>query len=145
MTFNRLKYKRTADVDTLIYHGVSASILPSTDITRTSRDSVSETTDRNWTYIELVDYSGDSQTMRTGDKFNVFQLFSLVYHHNAYINKEMWEFKRDRPVVYLNISNFVINPVFVTFTLAITSSLTSTTIHKLASTTTTLWTMCLYR
>ena len=44
MTFNRLKYKRTADVDTIIYHGVDA--IPSK-----TADSPPK-----WTYIELVDY-----------------------------------------------------------------------------------------
>ena len=92
MTFNRLKYKRTADVDTIIYHGVDA--IPSK-----TADSPPK-----WTYIQLVDYSGDSQTMRRGDKLNMLKFFSLVYHHNAYINYDVWTIWKGRPVVYLNIS-----------------------------------------
>ena len=101
MTFNRLKYKRTADVDTLVYHGVDNPLNKKKSLSDTSSKL-----DRKqmWTYVELIDYSGDSQSMRQGDKFNLFHLFSLVYHHNAYINYEVWEFHRQRPIVYLNIS-----------------------------------------
>ncbi len=101
MTFNRLKYKRTADVDTLVYHGGDNPLNKKKSLSDTSSKL-----DRKqmWTYVELIDYSGDSQSMRQGDKFNLFQLFSLVYHHNAYINYEVWEFHRQRPIVYLNIS-----------------------------------------
>ena len=100
MTFNRLKYKRTADVDTLRYHGVEKIRNPST---RHSQH-IQNHPESNWSYIELIDYSGDSQTMRQGDKLNVFHQFSLVYHHNAYINHDVWEFSHNRPLIYLNIS-----------------------------------------
>ena len=93
MTFNRMNYKRTADVDTIIYHGV--------DLSNEKQDTHSS----KWSYIELVDYSGDSQTMRKGDKLNMLSFFSLVYHHNAYINYDVWTIWKGRPIVYLNISS----------------------------------------
>lgn len=101
MTFNRLKYKRTADVDTLRYHGVEKIYNSSTQHDRGNTNSL----ESKWSYIELIDYSGDSQTMRQGDKLNVFHQFSLVYHHNAYINHDVWEFSHHRPLIYLNISS----------------------------------------
>ena len=101
MTFNRLKYKRTADVDTLSYHGVE-KIGNSSDQQSQRIENLPES---KWSYIELIDYSGDSQTMRQGDKLNVFHQFSLVYHHNAYINHDVWEFSHHRPLIYLNISS----------------------------------------
>ena len=103
MTFNRLKYKRTADVDTIKYHGVEPPLLVS-QRDKSQKDNM-ETP--KWSYIELIDYSGDSQTMRQGDKFNFLHQFSLVYHHNAYINKDVWEFSHKRPLLYLNISSTI--------------------------------------
>lgn len=106
MTFNRLKYKRTADVDSLTYYGIPElsldyllSYCDEYDLknTNVTKSSV-------WSYIELIDFSGDSQTMRHGDKLNMFHLFSLVYHHNAYINYNVWEKHKERPLIYLNIS-----------------------------------------
>ena len=100
MTFNRLKYKRTADVDSLTYHGIPEMTLEYLQ----SIDKHSMNKPPLWTYIELIDYSGDSQTMRHGDKLNMFNLFSLVYHHNAYMNYNVWEKHKERPLIYLNIS-----------------------------------------
>ena len=100
MTFNRLKYKRTADVDTLVYHGVpdlSPSNIKKMNNEKNRLDSL-------WTYIELVDYSGDSQSMKRGDKLNMLNMFSLVYHHNAYLNYNVWTMEHGRPIIYLNIS-----------------------------------------
>ena len=104
MTFNRLKYKRTADVDTLVFHGVNDPADPTPSLSVASSDSEDDASSHLWSYVELIDYSGDTQTMRQGDKFNAFHMFSLVYHHNAYINYEVWEFQGKRPLVYLNIS-----------------------------------------
>ena len=100
MTFNRLKYKRTADVDTLVYHGVM-------DL---SSESLQRMIDNNtisnepWTFIELIDYSGDTQSLRRGDKLNMLDFFSLVYHHNAYMQFAKWQRERNRPLILLNIS-----------------------------------------
>ena len=102
MTFNRLKYRRTADVDSLILHGIpdlsvqTLSTIDSNDFENTSWKS--------WTYIELSDYSGDSQTMQNGDKLNAMKFFSMVYHHNAYLHYDAWEKRNNRPLIYLNIS-----------------------------------------
>ena len=125
MTFNRMKYKRTADVDTIIYHGVDLS---------TEKQG---THPSRWNYIELVDYSGDSQTMRKGDKLNMLKFFSLVYHHNAYINYDVWTIWKGRPLIYLNISctTPISSPSYDKR--EIISSLTRTTILKRKSTTTT--------
>ena len=138
MTFNRLKYKRTADVDTLVFHGVSDPMYPAPSVSVVSSDSEDESSSHLWTYVELIDYSGDTQTMRQGDKFNALHMFSLVYHHNAYINYEVWEFQGKRPLVYLNISTIIISVYPSTNTLAIISSPTWTIIHKRGNTTTTL-------
>ena len=103
MTFNRLKYQRTADVDTLVYHGVpdlSPSNIKKMNNEKNQLDSL-------WTYIELVDYSGDSQSMKRGDKLNMLNMFSLVYHHNAYLNYNVWTMEHGRPIIYLNISFLV--------------------------------------
>lgn len=105
MTFNRLKYKRTADVDSLVYHGVP-------DLSVQALEEMHSPQERKWTYIELVDYSGDSQSMRKGDKFNMFKLFSLVYHHNAYLNYDVWTMENGRPYIYLNISFIFIEKSF---------------------------------
>ena len=107
MTFNRLKYKRTADVDTIVFHGVSDPMETTFSPSGVSSDSEDDSSPHLWTYVELIDYSGDSQTMRQGDKFNALHMFSLVYHHNAYINYEVWEFNGKRPLVYLNISDAI--------------------------------------
>ena len=138
MTFNRLKYKRTADVDTLVFHGVSDPMYPAPSVSVVSSDSEDDTSSHLWTYVELIDYSGDTQTMRQGDKLNAFHMFSLVYHHNAYINYEVWEFQGTRPLVYLNISTDIHSLCPSTNTRAIISSRTWTTIHKRGNSTTTL-------
>ena len=82
-----------------------------------------------WTYIELIDYSGDSQTMRHGDKLNMFNLFSLVYHHNAYMNYNVWEKHKERPLIYLNIS-YSAEWQFLSVTLETIYSQMLITIHK---------------
>ena len=104
MTFNRIKYKRTADVDTLIYHGVPDLSYASLKARKKYFFSEQSKATPQWSYIELVDYSGDSQSMRKGDKFNLGTMFSLVYHHNAFLNYNVWTIIQNRPVVYLNIS-----------------------------------------
>ena len=124
MTFNRLKYKRTADVDTLVFHGVNDPTDPTPSLSVASSDSEDDASSHLWSYVELIDYSGDTQTMRQGDKFNAFHMFSLVYHHNAYINYEVWEFQGKRPLVYLNISTSDSLLYPSTNTLAIISSRT---------------------
>lgn len=133
MTFNRLKYKRTADVDTLVYHGVP-------DLSIEALQESEKLQEAKWTYIELIDYSGDSQSMRRGDKLNMFKLFSLVYHHNAYLNYDVWRFVHNRPLIFLNIS---INCFYHLSSLinkqVIISFLIRTTIHRNKSTTTTQW------
>ena len=105
MTFNRLKYKRTADVDTLVYHGVP-------DLTNEGLSKEEERINGNWTFIELMDYSGDSQSMKRGDKLNMMKFFSLVYHHNAFIHYSVWTKENERPLIYLNIS-FLRNSTFL--------------------------------
>lgn len=107
MTFNRLKYKRTADVDSLTIYGIPELSL---DYLQSYNDghelkNQKESQSPEWSYIELIDFSGDSQTMRHGDKLNMFHMFSLVYHHNAYINYNVWEKHKERPLIYLNISS----------------------------------------
>ena len=130
MTFNRLKYKRTADVDSLTIYGIpelsldylqsynDGHELKNRKVPTSPEWSYIELIDfsgdsqtmrhgdkLNMFYIELIDFSGDSQTMRHGDKLNMFHMFSLVYHHNAYINYNVWEKHKERPLIYLNISS----------------------------------------
>lgn len=124
MTFNRLKYKRTADVDTIVYHGVP-------DLSIETLQDNKEYQEAKWTYIELIDYSGDSQSMRRGDKLNMFKLFSLVYHHNAYLNYDVWSIVHNRPLIYLNISINVFPPLnSLIIKQVIISFLIRTTIHR---------------
>ena len=92
-------------MDTLVFHGVSDPMYPAPSVSVVSSDSEDDTSSHLWTYVELIDYSGDTQTMRQGDKLNAFHMFSLVYHHNAYINYDVWTIWKGRPIVYLNISS----------------------------------------
>lgn len=106
MTFNRMKYKRTADVDSLTYYGIPELSLDYLSSYNDEHEIKNQQDSKSpvWSYIELIDFSGDSQTMRHGDKLNMFHLFSLVYHHNAYMNYNVWEKHKERPLIYLNIS-----------------------------------------
>ena len=112
-SYNRCVYKRTADIDSFMFYGVSldSGILWFSDL-------FSSESEKPWEGIYSIDYSGRTQDLTHGDKCNFCILLNdrnglglelvnqvyLVYHYNAKIPFEKWKRDHFRPYIYINIS-----------------------------------------
>ena len=99
-SFNYRTYKRTADVDRLVYEGV--------DLARGGVDLPHATPHATpWEALFTTDYSRD-QTWSRGDRGSVCWWFGVMSHYNARLPAAAWgrdATHRDRPVVWLSTSN----------------------------------------
>lgn len=93
MSYNRIVYGRTADVDYLTIYGVDLNPPEGAPA---------------WKSIRSIDGSGN-QTFSQGNKGNLFKWLSLFYHYRFDILREEWEVEETstskRPVVYVNTAD----------------------------------------
>ncbi|OQR84764.1 hypothetical protein ACHHYP_12973 [Achlya hypogyna] len=90
-SFNRHAYERTADINYLEFRGV--------DLTPNSV--------RPWRSIYTGDHSGN-QRWAQGDKRNICNWFSLMYHYQMEVPFEEWLCEGARPRLFLNTCNHMI-------------------------------------
>ncbi|OQR96723.1 hypothetical protein THRCLA_07187, partial [Thraustotheca clavata] len=93
-SFNRHAYERTADINYMEFRGVN----------------LSENAPRPWLSIYTGDHSGN-QTWAQGDKRNICNWFSLMYHYEMDIPFSDWVCEAMRPRIYLNTCNHMIGEV----------------------------------
>lgn len=91
MSYNRLVWGRTADLDYLTIYGV--------DLNAPAGAAA-------WKSIRSIDGSGN-QTWSQGNKGNLFDWLSLFYHYRFDVPRNEWEIEPSsgRPIVYVNTAD----------------------------------------
>jgi len=92
-SYNYRTYRRTADVNYLVFTGV--------DLDPNAK--------RPWTALATTDFCG-TQTWNRGDKRDFLWIYSLVHHYRATFAFDEWQCTGTRPHVYINTANHMIAP-----------------------------------